>query len=124
MNKPATVVYACSGCSDTGEPADRIARELTRAGVAEMSCLAGSGGRVKSIIVKGKKAEGILVIDGGPLNCARKTLELAGLKKFDHLGLPEIGLRKGLCPVTDEHIAAGVEAATRLVVEHTEQNES
>ena len=27
--KPKTVVYACSGCSDAGELADRIARRLT-----------------------------------------------------------------------------------------------
>ena len=121
VNKPATVVYACSGCSDAGELADRIARELTRTGVAEMSCLAGIGGRVKSIMGKGEKAERILVIDGCPLNCARKTLELAGLKKFDHLGLHEIGLRKGNCPVNAENIAVGVEAAVRLVAKPTEQ---
>jgi uncharacterized metal-binding protein len=58
------VVYACSGCSDAGELADRIARALTHTGVAEMSCLAGIGGRVKSIMAKGEKAERILVIDG------------------------------------------------------------
>jgi uncharacterized metal-binding protein len=120
VNKPATVVYACSGCSDAGELADRMARELTRSGVAEMSCLAGIGGRVKSIMSKGGKAERILVIDGCPLNCARKTLELAGLKKFDHLGLHEIGLRKGNCPVNAGNIAVGVEAAIRLVAKPTE----
>ncbi len=121
VNKPATVVYACSGCSDAGELADRVARELTRAGMAEMSCLAGIGGRVKSTMAKGEKAERILVIDGCPLNCARKTLELAGLKKFDHLGLHELGLRKGNCPVTEEHIAAGVAAAARLVARPAEK---
>lgn len=121
-NKPGTVVYACSGCADAGELADRIARELTRAGVAEMSCLAGIGGRVKSLMAKGEKAERILVIDGCPVNCARKTLELAGLKKFDHLGLHELGLRKGNCPVSAEHIAAGVEAAARLAAQPAEQN--
>ena len=120
-NKPATVVYACSGCSDAGELADRIARELTRTGVAEMSCLAGIGGRVKSIMGKGEKAERILVIDGCSLNCARKTLELAGLKKFHHLGLHEIGLRKGNCPVNAENIAFGMEAVVRLVAKRTDQ---
>ena len=121
MNKPATVVYACSGCSDVGELADRIARELTRTGLAEMSCLAGIGGRVKSIMGKGEKAERILIIDGCPLNCARHTLELAGLKRFDHLGLHEIGLRKGNCPVNAENIAVGVEAVVRLVAQRTDQ---
>ena len=121
MSKPTTVVYACSGCSDVGELADRIARELTRTGLAEMSCLAGIGGRVKSIMGKGEKAERILIIDGCPLNCARHTLELAGLKRFDHLGLHEIGLRKGNCPVNAENIAVGVEAVVRLVAQRTDQ---
>lgn len=105
------VVYACSGCSDAGELADRIARRLAASGAAEMSCLAGIGGRVKSLMTKGENASEILVIDGCPLNCARKTLELAGLTKFQHLGLNELGLRKGQSPVTDERINLGVEAA-------------
>jgi len=113
--RPPVVVYACSGCSDAGELADRIARRLTREGTAEMSCLAGVGGRVRSLLRKAESAERILVVDGCPLNCARHTLELAGFQKFDHLELHKIGLRKGSCPVTDERIAAGVAAAKRLV---------
>lgn len=110
---PKPVIYACSGCSDAGELADQIARRLSRSGLGEMSCLAGIGGRAKSILSKGEKAQRIFVIDGCPLNCARKTLELAGIKQFEHLGL--IGLRKGQCPVTEQNIAAGVDAAqTRL----------
>lgn len=80
-----------------------------------MSCLAGIGGRVKSIMVKGEKAEHILVIDGCPLNCGRKTLELANMKDFDHLGLHELGLHKGRCPVTEERIDAGVKAAIKIL---------
>lgn len=113
--KPGTVVYACSGCSDAGELADRIARRLTREGPAEMSCLAGIGGRVKPLVNKAASAERILAIDGCPLNCTRHTLELAGIKNFEHLELHKIGIRKGSCPVTDERIAAGVEAAKKIL---------
>ena len=97
--KPTTVVYACSGCSDAGEIADRVARQLTRDGAAQMSCLAGIGGRVKSLVMKAENAERILVVDGCPLNCAAHTLKLAGFQKFDHLELHKIGIRKGSCPV-------------------------
>jgi uncharacterized metal-binding protein len=76
--RPGTVVYACSGCSDAGELADRIARRLSREGAAEMSCLAGIGGRVKPLVNKAASAGRILAIDGCPLNCTRHTLELAG----------------------------------------------
>ena len=113
--RKAVVVYACSGCSDAGEIADRIARRLTRESAAQMSCLAGIGGRVKSLVLKAENAERILVVDGCPLNCAAHTLKLAGFNKFDHLELHKIGIRKGSCPVTEACIASGVEAAKKIL---------
>jgi uncharacterized metal-binding protein len=112
--RPGTVVYACSGCSDAGELADRIARRLSREGAAEMSCLAGIGGRVKPLVNKAA-AERILAIDGCPLNCTRHTLELAGFKNFEHLELHKLGMRKNSCPVTDERIETGVDAAKKIL---------
>jgi uncharacterized metal-binding protein len=109
------VVYACSGCSDAGELADRIARQLTREGSAEMSCLAGIGGRVKSLVNKAASAERILAIDGCPLNCTRHTLELAGFKDFEHLELHSLGFRKNSCPVTDDRVNIGVSAARKIL---------
>lgn len=117
--KGGTVVYACSGCSDAGELADRIARRLTREGAAEMSCLAGIGGRVKPLVNRAASAERILAIDGCPLNCTRHTLELAGFQNFDHLELHRLGMRKHSCPVTEERIAAGVEAAKTIIAANT-----
>lgn len=113
---PATVVYACSGCSDAGELADRIARQLTREGAAQMSCLAGIGGGVKSLVAKARSAERILVIDGCPLSCARHTFERAGFARFEHLGLQTLGLRKGACEVNAPNIKAGVDAAKKLIL--------
>ena len=113
--KPGTVVYACSGCSDAGELADRIARRLTRDGAAEMSCLAGIGGRVKPLVNRAAAAERILAIDGCPLNCTRHTLELAGFNDFEHLELHKLGMKKHSCPVTEERIATGVEAAKKIL---------
>lgn len=121
-NKPTTVVYACSGCSDAGEIADRVARQLTRAGAAKMSCLAGIGGRVKSLVATAKNAERILVVDGCPLNCAAHTLKLAGFDQFDHLELHQLGVRKGATPVTDERVADGVAAAIKMLTEPADAN--
>ncbi|HVU08119.1 MAG TPA: putative zinc-binding protein [Verrucomicrobiae bacterium] len=120
--KPA-VVYACSGCSDAGEIADRVARQLTREGAAQMSCLAGIGGRVKSLVMKAENAGRILVVDGCPLNCAAHTLRLAGFQHFEHLELHKIGIRKGSCPATDEKISAGVAAAKEILSRHQTINE-
>jgi uncharacterized metal-binding protein len=124
VKKPGTVVYACSGCSDAGELADRIARQLTREGVAEMSCLAGIGGRVKPLVNKAASAERILAIDGCPLNCTRHTLELAGFKDFEHLELHKLSILKGSCPVTDDRIATGVTAAKQMLSPQQAENKN
>ena len=121
---PPTVVYACSGCSDTGELADRVARVLQRQGIAQMSCLAGIGGRVKSLLAKAQNAERILVIDGCPLSCAKRTFELAGIPDFAHLGLQDLGLRKGASPVSETNIATGVATAKRIILKAAEVPQS
>lgn len=109
------VIYACSGCSDAGELADRAARALSQKHLGEMSCLAGIGGRVKSLMTKAEKAEHILAIDGCPLNCARHTLANAGFKNVHHLELHRLGLRKGTCPPTEERLALVVGAGAERI---------
>jgi uncharacterized metal-binding protein len=109
------VVYACSGCSDVGELADRTARVLSQQGLGEMSCLAGIGGRVRSLMSKAEKAEHIVAIDGCPLNCARHTLEQAGFRTVQHLELHRLGFRKGNSPPNEERLATAVKAGTELL---------
>lgn len=113
--RTGVLVYACSGCSDAGELADRIARQLARDGIAQMSCLAGIGGRVKSLVAKAELARRILVIDGCALACGQQTLQRAGFKQMEHLGLQDLGLRKGSCSVDEPNISLGVEAARKMI---------
>ena len=122
METKRIVIYACSGCSDAGELADRTARTLSQQKRGEMSCLAGIGGRVKPLMMKAEKADEIVAIDGCPLNCARHTLEQAGFKTVHHLELHKLGLRKGSCPPTEERLAVAVQAGAELI--QTIQNAS
>ena len=103
------MIFACSGAADVGAIADQAARKLTKEGVGKMFCLAGVGGRVSGIMKTTESADGILAIDGCPLDCAKKCLEQAGFTKFEHLQLAELGFEKGKSPVTDaavEKVAA------------------
>lgn len=109
------IIYACSGCSDAGELADRTARVLSQRKLGEMSCLAGIGGRVKPLMNKAAKADHIVAIDGCPLNCARHTLTQAGFENLRHLELHRFGLRKGSCPPTEERLAIAVQAGSELI---------
>jgi len=108
---PLPCVLACSGCSHAGELADRTARRLQELGVARMSCLAGIGGRVKSILATVNAAPERLVIDGCPLECSAHTLRLAGITDFQHFKLHALGVRKHHSEVSEETIQALAEAA-------------
>ncbi len=101
----ANLILACSGAADVGHIADLAARKLTREGVGKMFCLAGIGGEVSGILETTRAASKILVIDGCPLNCARRSLEKAGFNDFEHVQLADLGLAKGQSPVSDEAVA-------------------
>ena len=81
------LIFPCSGASDVGGLADRAARQMTLDQTGKMYCLAGIGGRVNTIMETTKAAGKILVIDGCPQECARKTMEQAGFTGFQHLKL-------------------------------------
>lgn len=91
---PLPLVYSCSGCSSAAQMANQIAVRLDREGQAEMSCIAGVGGDVPSLVNKARSGRFIVAIDGCALNCARHCLARHGLKPDVHVQLQEFGVRK------------------------------
>jgi uncharacterized metal-binding protein len=112
---PAALVFPCSGAADTGEIADRAARKLDATEKAWMSCLAGIGGRVSGLMANAAAAPALLAIDGCPLDCAKKTLELAGFTNIRHFRVTDLGFKKGKTEPTDEVIATVVRHAETLL---------
>lgn len=95
MNTPTLpLVYACSGCSNLAQLANRLAVTLDRTGQAEMSCIAGVGGNVKPLVDKARSGRRIVAIDGCPLRCTQACLGQHGVKADVILVLTELGLRK------------------------------
>ncbi len=93
-----TLVYACSGCSSAAQLANHLAVRLDREGVAEMSCIAGIGGHVPSLLRKAQSAvdEGrpILAIDGCALACTRASLAQHQITPTVHMQLNTQGVKK------------------------------
>ncbi|MFL6631956.1 MAG: putative zinc-binding protein [Massilia sp.] len=97
MGRDRTVfplVYSCSGCSSAAQMANHIALELDRADVAEMSCIAGVGGDVPSLVKLAKSGRPVVAVDGCPLECARNCLARHGVTPDLHFQLAEHGVRK------------------------------
>lgn len=120
-----TCVLACSGCSAAGELADHTARRLQQLGAARMSCLAGVGGRVPSIMATVQAASGILMIDGCPLECGASVLRNAGFTNFQQLKLHDLKVRKqDAAAVDDATVTRLAEAALRVLEESAKVNVS
>lgn len=92
------LVYSCSGCSSAAQLANELALRLDRAGVAEMSCIAGIGGNVRSLVRKAEEAmqngRAIVALDGCVLACTKSCLAQRGLAPTLHVELWQRGVRK------------------------------
>lgn len=99
MSTTLPLVFACSGCSNAGELADRIARELNRRELAEMSCLAGVGAE-KPMFLKKLLAREVWIIDGCPIECSLGVFSLVRGKINIHLRLHDFGVRKNAPPLS------------------------
>ncbi|UAW99339.1 zinc-binding protein [Halopseudomonas nanhaiensis] len=93
-NHSQPLVYACSGCSNVAQLANTIAIRLDRAGVAEMSCIAGVGGGVPALLRIARSGRRIIAIDGCKLHCALACLNQAGVSPDEHVTLSDHGVRK------------------------------
>lgn len=94
--KTLPLVYSCSGCSSAAQMANHVALRLDRRGIAEMSCIAGVGGDVPSLVKLAHSGRPIIAIDGCQLVCATRCLERHHITPDKHLQLHDYGVRKRL----------------------------
>lgn len=94
VNTKKPLIYSCSGCSNVAQLANDIAIALDREGYCEMSCIAGLGGDVSSLVKKATSAQEIIAIDGCKLACTAHTLARHNLSATTYIDLSEFGFRK------------------------------
>ena len=88
------LVYSCSGCSSAAQLANHVAVRLDRSGVAEMSCIAGVGGDVASLVKTARSGRPIIALDGCALVCVQSSLARHGITPVRHYQLQQYGVRK------------------------------
>jgi uncharacterized metal-binding protein len=92
--KKTVLLFACSGGANVAEVADRAARELTFAGEGSMFCLAGLGADIQGMVQTARDADVNLVIDGCPMDCARKTFDRHGITNYRQIRVTDLGIDK------------------------------
>jgi len=99
----STMLVSCSGASNTGCYADRVARILAESGQANMICLPKIAINDEKLIENVKNtSKKVVVIDGCPINCAEKILNEKGITNFTHINTTDFGITKGKTPITEE----------------------
>jgi uncharacterized metal-binding protein len=108
-DKKTILFYACSGGANVAEVADRAARELTSAGEGGMFCLAGLGADVQGMVQTARDADLNVVIDGCPMDCAKKTFDRHGITNCVQVKVTDLGIEKAKgVRATDEQVARTV----------------
>ena len=93
-SKKTVLLYACSGGANVAEVADRAARELMCEGQGSMFCLAGLGADIPGMIQTARDADLNVVIDGCPMDCAKKVFDRHGLSNYRQIKVTDLGIEK------------------------------
>ena len=114
--RKTVLIYACSGGANVAEISDKAARELMFSGCGTMFCLAGLGAGIAGMIQTARDADVNLVIDGCPMECAKKIFEKTGVTNFAYVKVTDLGIEKvkGI-RCTDEQVAKVVAKAREVL---------
>lgn len=87
-------IFPCAGASNVGQLSNKVAIELEKQNIGNLMCTAGIGARAPGLMKSAEASDRIIAIDGCPVNCASKTLELAGFKVDRQIVISEFGIKK------------------------------
>lgn len=104
-NDKKPIVYSCSGCSSAAQLANHIAIQMDRAQIAEMSCIAGVGGDVRSLVNTAKSGRRIVALDGCALKCVEHCLQRHAILPDSHFVMSDLGVEKKYHQDFDKHQA-------------------
>lgn len=88
------ILLPCSGGSNCGQIANRVAVSLDILGAGKIYCLAGIGAHIDGMVESARGAKRIVALDGCSVACAKKTIEHAGLTVTDWICVTEEGIAK------------------------------
>lgn len=115
--KKDVLLYACSGGANVAEASDAACRQLMRQGLGSMFCLAGLAAGIEGMVQQARDADLNVVIDGCPMDCARRIFDRLGLTHVRYVRVTDLGLAKkprGVAATADE-VQAIVDHVKRLL---------
>lgn len=117
-SKQLPLVYSCSGCSNVAQLSNTLALRLDRSKAAEMSCIAGVGGKVPKMVRIARSGRPIVAIDGCKMHCSLACLQNIDVEPDLHLTLSDFGVRKRYGEDCNLEQADSLETEIKQKLEH------
>lgn len=94
-NEPERVIFPCAGQANTGQITNLAAIQLTEEGFGKIVCTALLATGSEGLIERAKGADGVVVLDGCPMDCAKKIAEANRVPVSQHIVVTDLGIEKG-----------------------------
>jgi len=109
-------IFPCVGAANVGQLSNKIAIELEKRGIGNLMCTAGIGARAPGLMKSAEASDRIITINGCPVNCATKTMELAGFKVDREIMISDLGIKKTKDrDLKDEEVAEVLEKVLEIL---------
>lgn len=94
-NESKRIIFPCAGQANVGQLTNLAALQLTEEGYGSIACVALLGIGSENLIANALNADEVVVLDGCPMQCAKKIAGAQGVAAGQHLVLTEMGIAKG-----------------------------
>ena len=94
-NEPKRIIFPCAGQANVGQLTNLAALQLTEEGYGSIACAALLGIGSENLIANAMNADEIVILDGCPMQCAKKIAGAQGVAAGQHLVVTDLGIPKG-----------------------------
>ena len=93
--EPERIIFPCAGQANVGQLTNLAAIQLTREGYGSIACVALLATGAETMVANAMNADEVVILDGCPMQCAKKIAEAHGITAGQHLVMTELGIVKG-----------------------------
>ena len=94
-NEAKRIILPCAGQANVGQLTNLAAVQLTEEGYGSIACTSLLAIGTESLIANALNADEVVILDGCPMQCAKKIAGGQGIAAGQYLVMTELGITKG-----------------------------
>lgn len=94
-NEPKRIIFPCAGQANVGQLTNLAALQLTEEGYGSIACASLLAIGAENLVANALNADEVVVLDGCPMQCAKKIAGAQGVAAGQYLIVTDLGIAKG-----------------------------